>query len=254
MKCPICNKSVKNEKMLLCQKCAARLRERLVDLPAMRDEASYCLEPQRGGRGTNTGEPTIGINLHALDFVTGNVILNVLHEWEKVIRSERELTPPALLPKYADEVRQSVKFHLAHFDWTLEQVWVDEFAREVAAVHSTGMIAARRMIDPVKRIPCPNETENGVCRALIAIKGDDLLEPVVCRKCNTQWTAARLIAVSMSDPQLEIWLDAEAIAEWMGLSDRQVHRLVLKHKIAKKGQLINLTQFTKARQSFESTI
>jgi hypothetical protein len=195
---------------------------------------------------------TIGVNLSALDFVAGQTILNTLHEWEKIVREERHLSPVALIPKQPSveaEVSATVKFHLAHLDWALSQPWVDEFAREVAQVHSTGMTAARRFLDPVKRIPCPADLPDGkgVCNALIPVKGDDLREPVTCRRCKSEWTPARLIAVAMSAPNLNVWLDTEAIANWVGLSERQVRRVSTKHQIPRKGQLINLAEFLNVR-------
>lgn len=252
MKCRICNREERGVSPL-CKGCAVRLSQRLADLPALHQEAHYCLQPQRGGHGTNTGEMTIGVNLSALDFVAGQAILNTLHEWEKVIRADRNLSPVALVPKQPTveaEVAFTVKFHLSHLDWTLEQEWVDEFAREIADIHSTGMTAARRFLDPVKRIPCPATNEDGTtCNALIPVKGDDLLEPVTCRKCGSQWTPARLIAVATSTPGIEIWLDTEAIANWTGITERQVRNVVSKHRLKRKGQLIDLQEFNRVRSA-----
>ena len=250
MKCRICNRESKDN-LALCSGCSVRLRQRLADLPALHKEAHYCLQPQRGGHGTNTGEMTIGVNIAALDFVAGQTILNTLHEWEKVIRAERSLSPVALVPKQPTveaEVATTVKFHLSHLDWTLEQDWVDEFAREIAEVHSTGMTAARRFLDPVKRIPCPKTLEDGAtCNSLIAVKGDDLLEPVTCRKCDSDWTPARLIAVATTTPGIEIWLDTEAVANWTGITERQVRNVVSKHRLKRKGKLIDLQEFNRVR-------
>ena len=251
MKCPICHKALKPEQ-IICQGCAVRLRQRIADLPSLHTEAHYCLQPQRGGHGTNSGEMTIGVNLHALDFVAGNQIFGVLHNWERVIREERQLTPVALLPKLPTveaEVAWTVAFHLSHLDWTLEQLWVDEFAREVAELHTIGMTAARRYLDPVKRIPCPADLpdDEGVCGAFVAVKGDDLLEPVICKRCKTSWTPARLVAVALSDPSTHIWLDIEAISQWVGISERQARRIIATHKLQRKGQLIELQAFIEAK-------
>jgi len=181
--------------------------------------------------------------MSALDYVIGNSILNCLWEWEKLIRSERKLTPPALLPRYPDEVSQSVKFHLNHLEWSIDQEWIEHFAREIASIHATGMTAARRFIDPVKRLSCPAEIDGKICNHLITIQGDDLLQQITCTKCATNWTPARMLAVSINEPNTQTWLDAEAIANWVGLSERQVNRIVQKNKIEKRGQLIMLQQF-----------
>ena len=194
-------------------------------------------------------EPTMGINLNALDFCSGISILNVLHSWEKVVREDRKLTPPALLPRYPDEVAQSVKFHLTHLDWSIEQPWADEFAREIASLHSLGSSAARRDREHVKRIPCPADFKEGICGFMLAIKSDDMLETIVCKRCDSDWTTARLVSVSMSMPSQQVWLDSEAVAKWCNLSERQVRRIVQSHKLPKKGQLIELNSFIQLRRT-----
>lgn len=250
--CPICQRKRKPDtKWLVCDPCATRVRQRLADLPALHKEAHYCLQPQRGGHGTNSGEPTSGVNITALDFVAGQAILNLLHEWEKLIRAERQLAPPALIPKQPSieaEVLATVTFHIRHLPWTLEQNWCDEYIREIAQLHSTGMAAARRFVDPTKRIPCPTTVgEHETCNFPIPVKGNDLLEPVDCKRCKTQWTPARLIAVAMTTPGQEVWLDIEAISGWVGLSEKQVRRICKKLHIPKRGQLFDVVAFQKAR-------
>lgn len=250
--CPICQRTRRQDSTLIvCEPCATKTRQRLADLPALHKEAHYCLQPQRGGHGTNSGEPTIGVNLAALDFVAGQAILHLCHEWEKLIRAERKLTPPALIskqPSIEAEVLATVTFHIRHLEWTLAQNWCDEYVREVAQVHATGMNAARRFVDPTKRIPCPTPmTSDTTCNFPIPVKGDDLLEPVQCKRCATQWTPARLIAVAMTTPGQEVWLDIEAISGWVGLSEKQVRRICKECDIPRRGQLFDVVAFQKSR-------
>lgn len=252
MRCVTCHKPVKKETTtMICPRCETRLKHNLEDLIQLHKEAHYCLQPQKGSSGSNSGEPTSGVNLHALDFVSGNRIFNILHEWEKLIRHERKLTLPAFLPKYGsieEEVKATVHFHVAHLDWSIQQEWVNDYVLEIAELHSFGMTAARRFLDPVKRIPCPTDLDDDkLCSGLIPVKGNDVLETVLCNRCGTTWTAARLIAVAMSDPRLEIWLDAEAISHWVGIGERQVLRIVAKNDVPKKGALIELQSFMKVR-------
>lgn len=257
MKCSACFKSMKTVNgSLLCPRCENRLSDNLKDLIQLHKEAHYCLQPQKGSSNSNSGEPTSGVNLHALDFVAGHRIFNILHEWEKLIRHERKLTLPAFIPTYGnveEEVKATVLFHLTHLDWSIQQPWIDSYVIEINELHSFGMTAARRFLDPVKRLPCPVDLEDGsICNGLVAIKGNDVLETVQCNKCKTSWSAARLIAVAMSDPRLEIWLDAEAIGEWVGLGERQVLRVVAKNNIPKKGALIELQSFIRAREKLKN--
>lgn len=248
MKCPLCNKTATEQ--TLCQRCQHRLRQRIHEIPQLRTEAGKYIQAQQGGHGTNSGEPTSGINIAALDYSSGNDILPIMWEWEKLIREERQLTPPALLEPQADEVQATCTFHLAHLDWIISQEWVDEYAREIATIHAKGISAARRTVDPVRRIACPSphpEDAERYCNAMLAIDNTDLLTPVMCKRCGTQWTPARLVAVAMSDPDREVWLDAESIAQWVGISERHVRRICRAGKVDKRGQLYNVTQFINAR-------
>jgi hypothetical protein len=43
--------------------------------------------------------------------------------------------------------------------------------------------------------------------------------------------------VALADPRREVWLDAEAIAGYMGISDRRVRQIIREHKVRRKGQL-----------------
>lgn len=251
-KCPTCNRKRHDDTMTICQTCVERLRLRLDELPHMMAEAAKYLEPQQGGKGTSSGaHPSIGINVNAFDFSTGKDILNILHEWEKIIRAERKLTPPALLPFYNNPVRMSVRFHQAHLNWSAQQPWVDEFAQEISQLHHHGTIAAQKQIDPVRRIPCPaphpdDDTRN--CDAMLGVTDADMTTSIQCRRCKTNWTPARLVAVAMSDPNHEVWLDVESIAAWVGLSERQVRRIVQTKRIPKRGQLVNVNSFLDAHR------
>lgn len=255
MKCLNCRKNMKDQTRQICAKCETRLNHNLIDLIQLHKEAHYCLQPQKGSNGTNSGEPTLGINLHALDFVAGNGILKTLHEWEKRIRKERQLTAPYLVPfsgSIEAEIKNSIEFHQTHLSWTIMQEWIIPYFFDIAQIHSVGTIAARRRLDPVKRIPCPADQETGEpCGSLIPVKGDDLLESVTCQKCRTQWTPARLIAVAMTDPRLEIWLDPEAIASWIGLSERHVRRLAKHEEVLQRGKLIELQSLIRIRNEIQ---
>jgi hypothetical protein len=54
------------------------------------------------------------------------------------------------------------------------------------------------------------------------------------------------VAVALSDRTREIWVDSEAIASWVGMSQRNVQRIVKDKKIPRRGELINLNNFLEA--------
>lgn len=235
--CNLCNHQVTNPG--LCAKCQNRLHSMLDDLGEFWLGAHDELLPGKSGNGGRSSERTIGLNVAALSFVAGHDILGFLHEWEKLIREERKLTPPALLKKpesLGAEIDDAIKFSQRHLAWSGQQDWIADFVSELRDIHSQGMNAARKFVEKTRRIPCPAETGEGACANLLKINADDPLEIFECRKCHSQWTTLRLVAVAMSDKRA-VWLDAEALAKWMGISERHVRRLAQKYKLPKRGEL-----------------
>jgi len=235
--CPLCRRIVTSAG--LCNRCQSRLHSQLDDLMEFWIGAHDELLPGKSGNGGRSSERTIGLNVAALSFIAGHDILGFLHEWEKLIRDERELTRPAMIAKPAtlqSEIADAIKFSQTHLAWSGSQDWIDDFADELASIHAQGMAAARRFVEKTRRIPCPAETGEGSCGTLLKINPDDPLEIFQCRSCQSQWTTLRLIAVAMSDKR-SVWLDAEALGKWMGISERHVRRLGQKHKLPKRGEL-----------------
>ena len=245
MKCSNCNRTA--DEQTLCKGCASHLQRCLSDLPIQVKEAHRYLEPSRGGYGKTSAEQSIGINITALDWITGKPVTDILWEWEKLIREERQLTPPAYLPPTTDEVAATVAFHLAHLNWTLDQPWVGDYCTEILTLHKQGQIASRSQAEPVRRISCPSphpSEADKYCNKMLAVESANLMETITCPQCQTNWTPARLVAVAMTDPNRVAWLDIESIAVWVGISDRHARRIAKNYGIERKGQLFNFNQFT----------
>ena len=201
------------------------------------------LLPGKSGSGGRSSERTIGLNVNALSFIAGDDILGCLHEWEKLIRQDRNLTPPAFLKKLplSDELHAAVEFAQVHLQWSGAQAWIGDFSDELRELHSKGMTAAKAFVQKARKIPCPAEIgDGGVCANPLLINTDDPLDIFQCRKCESQWTTLRLVAVAMSDVKREVWLDAEAIGNFIGVSERHVHRLAKRHNVKRRGQLYDL--------------
>lgn len=245
MTCSMCNNSVQVQG--LCNRCHAKFHQMLDDLGELWRDSHMELLPGKSGGGGRSSERTIGLNVAALSFVAGSDILGILHEWEKVVRADRQLTPPAFVRKpesVGAEIVDAIAFAQTHLRWAGEQEWIREYMREVKELHAMGMAAARKFVKKARRIACPAEiADGGNCNNLLKINDDDPLDIFQCRKCESQWTTLRLIAVAMSDPTRDIWLDAEAIASWTHIQERQVYRIARREGIAKKGQLYNVKQF-----------
>jgi len=248
--CALCNHEI--AVLGICARCHNRLHSQLEDLVEFWQAAHDELLPGRTGSGGRSSERTIGLNVNALSFIAGDDIIGMLHEWEKVIREDRALTRPANMPKRAlsDEITKSVAFAQHHLQWSATQPWIADFAAELRALHSQGMAAARKFVERPRKIACPAEiTEGGTCGQFLNINHDDPLEIFHCRKCETQWTTLRLVAVALTDPNRKVWLDAEAIGKWMGISDRHVRRIALQNAIPKKGQLYDVKAFQAAHRN-----
>jgi hypothetical protein len=247
MSCPLCNREVSVEGM--CQRCHNRIHSQLDDLLEFWKLAHEELLPGKSGNGGRSSERTLGLNVAALSFIAGDDILGCLHEWEKIIRQDRNLTRPAFIKKadLVTELHNAVEFAQTHLQWSGTQEWIGDFRQELRELHSQGMAAARQFVQKTRKIACPAEIEEGgICGNLLAINSDDPLDIFHCRKCESEWTTLRLVAVAMSDPNRQVWLDAEAISKWMGITERHVHRIAKKNKVSKRGQLYDVSQLRSA--------
>lgn len=245
MECTICRRQAKTEGA--CQGCFVKVRDMLNELPNLQYQAGFYLEPSRTGSGMATMERTIGINVNALDFSVASDLLAILHSWESIIRRERELTPPALVPKQPNvdlEVQATCEFHLAHLDWSLSQEWAVEFAGEIYGLHARGRAAAKQFKEQARRIPCPTDD----CKKFVVIDVDDLTSDVSCFGCKQTWTVLRLVALAMSNPNRKFFLDVEAIALWLQTTEREIYRIIKKFNIEKRGKMYDLSGIIEARK------
>ena len=137
MNCQVCSRTTQVEGA--CRVCFMKVKSSLVELPDLHFEAQMFITPGRSGSGKASAERSIGVNVAALDFSVATDLLRTLHSWEVIIRSDRKLTPPALVPKEPSidaEVQATVDFHCSHLEWSLAQEWAVEFAGEVYGLHS----------------------------------------------------------------------------------------------------------------------
>ena len=246
MNCQICNRSTEVEGA--CRICLMKVKSSLVELPALHLEAQMFITPGRSGSGKVSAERSIGVNVSALDFSMATELLRTLHSWEVIIRSDRKLTPPALVPKEASleaEVEATVKFHCTHLEWSLAQEWAVEFAGEVYGLHAKGRSAAKRFTEQARRIPCPTDD----CKKFVVIDVENLMDDVSCFGCKESWSVLRLIALAMSNPDKKFYLDVEAIAAWIGTTERTVYNLIKTHKVERRGSLYDLSAIIKGRNN-----
>lgn len=251
MECQKCNRNTSQEKVYLCEGCRYKLRCFIKDLPDLHHESGKFIQPVRTGKGGRPSERSIGVNVTALDFSMATELLRVMWSWEALIREEQGLTKPGLLPRYRIEmeVRQTCTFHLSFLDYSIKREWVGDFFDEVKVIHSRGMVAARRYVETQRRIQCPAEIDEGEqCGARLVIEAEDLELGIDCENCGTYWSVIRLIAVMATDRSRPFLLDIQAICIWLGISKRQVYRIIRKHGIEKVNGKFNVHQIMDARK------
>lgn len=246
--CAICQRTTNEGN---CRQCRLHLTSWLVEIPALQYEAGFYISPGRSGSGAVSAERSIGVNVNALDYSMATELLAILHSWESMVRSARQLTPPALLkrePTIESEVQATCDFHLAHLEWILGQDWVADFYNEVKELHGKGMAAAKRFVEQQRRIPCPtDDCKKFVVIDVLAVKENGLANEVSCYGCKQSWSVLRLVTLAMSNPNRRFFLDVEAIALWLGITQRQVYKIIKANNIASNGQLYDLAGVIKAR-------
>ena len=236
MNCNICQRPTE---ITTCRRCHSSITSWLGAIPSLQVMAGDYITPGRSGSGTVSAERSIGVNVNALDYSMAIELLGILHSWESEIRSARQLTPPALLKKEPTtdmEVQVACDFQLAHLEWTLNQEWAADFYNEIKEQHAKGMAAAKQFVEQPRRIPCPTDE----CGRYVVIDAENLMADVSCFGCKQSWTVLRLVALAMSNPNRKFFLDVEAIALWLGISQRQVHKIIKANGIAKNGKMYDL--------------
>jgi len=247
--CTICNFNTANGS--LCNRCHAKIHSQLDDLIEFWVGAHDELLPGKSGNGGRSSERTIGLNVAALSFIAGHDILAFLHGWESIIREDRGLTPPALVAKpnsLEAEIRDAIGFAQSHLAWSGSQEWISDFTKELRQIHGQGMAAARQFVEKTRKIPCPAETGEGACSQLLTINADDPLEIFECRRCKSQWTTLRLIAVAMSSKQ-SVWLDAEAISNYLRMTVKNFQQYAKRNSIPRRGELYEMKSVMAIRKA-----
>tara|TARA_R110000822_G_scaffold1273_9_gene5803 strand:+ start:911 stop:1651 length:741 start_codon:yes stop_codon:yes gene_type:complete len=244
MECVFCNKPL--AKSGACNSCTSKVRRELNELPDFQYESGFYIEPGRSGSGSPTSERSIGVNISALDFSMATDLLRTLHSWEVIIRNDRHLTPPALLRKEHTidlEVQKTCNFHCVHLDWSLEQSWAVDFANEVHDLHARGKSAAKRFSEQPRRIPCPTDD----CKRFVVIDVQHLMQDVNCLGCKQSWSVLRLVALAMNNERRRFFLDVEAIALWLGITERAVYQIIKNHQVDQRGKLYDLSAIVRLR-------
>lgn len=242
MTCPTCRRDVDHGHPGICATCQIHAARMLHDIRATWYKAHGELLPGSSSRRSSGSEPNIGVNVSALSWINGTPILNVLGEWERLIREERDLAPVGTLKPLPleEEIARLVTFHLRHLDWLGTQSWADEYVIELRDLHAQGRTACRDLDDAGMRIGCPGELpESGLCGKRLAVPSDP--EAIVyCKQCGTSWDQRRLAAVAMSVEDVDVMLSVVEVAHLTGIHERTLRRWMRSGKVPYRGSYLSL--------------
>lgn len=233
-----------------CAPCADRL---LADIRRIGELAALAsAEPVKGSGVMSVAfgsKPPLNVagldpELTLIGHPPSPTVLDVLESWVRMVREERDMAPygpwsghaAVALAATATGTKATlvacVGFLAAQSEWI---VGTPDFPLEDYRAEVTACVRALKRWDPTAAdlgtmIPCPTLTEKGECGYRLHYR--EMSEPVTCRRCGVTRDASTLAAVAMSDGR-EVWLDPEAAAKWLGISERDLRRLATKGDITR---------------------
>lgn len=250
-----------------CQVCVAKIGANLDDIGRFVTDAAAYVPVKGSGEGSRPAPASRPpLNLDALDpelvavvLVDGDEstrmpVLNVLEDWERIIRDDQGFAPYGLatemamdaagargdswwvstivtFPRVLEFLRKQL--HLAAADPTFD---LQEFARQVRLCRRA---LARWDADRERggwRVPCPTITDDGECgRPLKVQPGAD---EVACRSCGVARNIEQLLRVAGADA--DVWVDIEAAARLAGVAERTVRRWIRRGAVAKRGAYVRV--------------
>lgn len=233
-----------------CAACADRLAADVRRIGELAVMAS--VEPRSGSGGSSTAygsKPPINVagvdpELTLVGNAPSPTVLDVLESWVRMVREEREMAPygpwsghaAVALAATATGTKATlvacVGFLAAQSEWI---VGTPDFPLEDYRTEITACVRALKRWDPAAMDPgtmvkCPTMNDDGECG--YRLHYHDLTEPVTCRRCGVTRDASTLAAVAMSDGR-EVWLDPEAAANWLGMSESTLRRMANRGEIAR---------------------
>ena len=247
-KCVICGNEAE---VMACSRCEANMRHQLADIPRFASLASQRLEPRPGGqRGTERG---FGLSMAALEASCGFDAVSVLECWVRDWREtyglvqwgivSEDIPQAALLTDICSFLNtwlaRACEGHLAIdlFATELRQQWA-------AMREGAGETPANSWV-----IPCPADVEKNMggevivqlCGTPIKIKDADFDAEVTCRSCRQHWKVSRLLYVGASAKASGIYVDPEAAAHYLGVTERTLRTWARQGKIKRERGRYDIT-------------
>ena len=193
------------------------------------------------GTGRRSTEVSIGCNVAALDFLAGNTILPDLEQVEKEVRKLHNLPPygvASLLRYNPDDPTGSLLRGVCDFllVWLPKTTIDDATLLKIKTVHAEARNAARVQTPNQWSIRCCTDD----CDTLIRITDPDVDQLVTCPKCHHTLTLMRLLLITSSTHN-ELWLDPEAAAQLLGVTQGCLRKWARSGKIARRNNQYNVS-------------
>jgi hypothetical protein len=237
-KCVICGKDAD---VMACQACETNMRRQLADIPKYAKLASQRLEPRPGGqRGTERG---FGLSMAALEASCGFDAVAVLECWVRDWRETYGLVQWGIVSENIPQACLLTDICSFLNTWLAkaceEHLAIDLFATELRQQWSAMREGAGETPANSWVISCPADVEvmhDGVvsivlCGTPIKIKDADFDAEATCRTCKTHWKVSRLLYVGASANAGGIYVDPEAAAHYLGVTERTLRTWARQGKI-----------------------
>ena len=240
-----------------CVDCASWLTTQVADIARLAADAAAWVAPgsSTGGGGHSVPSSRPPLNVEALQPELTHIgpppaptVLEVLESWERMVRDMRGMAPygeASAARSRAITAREgtldglnarsasndtgvtligSVAFLGRQVPWmTTTDFPLEDFADEIRACVRVLRRFDLNAEDMGTMVKCPTLHEDeGECGYRLYYRDFD--EHVTCRRCGVSRDASTLVAVAMSDGR-DVWLDPEAAAKWLGVSEGHLRRM-----------------------------
>jgi hypothetical protein len=225
-----------------CAACLDRITDNLRNIPKLAEMAAAHLTPKQSTGNSSTGSygPRPPINLDAVDPALAHVpghdapLLVILEEWERMIRDQRGYAPYGVasasrtvaaartatgaIDTTTATLRGVCAFLAAQAEWaaTDGNFPLHDFADEIHQCMRAVQRWDNNRDNIGTMVKCPTILDNGPCD--YRLHYSDLHEEITCRRCGAHRSAMTLAAVAAADGR-DIWLDPEAAAQWLGVTE-----------------------------------
>jgi len=233
--CAICHN--RDPEPTLCRQCASRVLAALCDLPRLFMLSGLQLHSVQvgtgGARPAPGSKPPMSVEL--LSWRVGTDLLGVLASWERLVRTDRHLTPVGALPRMGcaeHELLRIVTFLAAHHGWLCVNASPEDWATDVLGLHRTAMHHSGETVPRATVVPC-------VCGHVVRFPSG--AESATCGGCGALWPTGGLLLAALNDADAdEVWAELDIAHTITGIPGATIRAWARKGTIERKNNLYGL--------------